>query len=67
MKITHQQSVSYLEVDPNFSLTMENLAKYLQEAAIRHSESIDDGSKNIIKSQQAWVLNKILGSIKHLG
>jgi len=39
MKIEHQHIVSYLEVNPNFNITIKNLIKNLQASAVTHSKN----------------------------
>jgi len=59
MKIELERKVEYFEVNPGFCITLASLFRRLQECAVRHSEQAGFGTKNLIQSGRAWVLNRI--------
>jgi len=64
MKIEISRRVDYTDVNPAFRLKLGVLFRYLQAAAVEHSECVGLGSQSLVGGQTVWVLNKI-GAIIH--
>lgn len=59
MKFELDHKITYFEIDPDFKAPLGVLVKLLQEAAVGHSETVGFGSRSLVESGQAWVLNKM--------
>jgi len=64
MKIEISRRVDYTDVNPAFRLKLGVLFRYLQAAAVEHSERVGLGSQSLVGERTVWVLNKI-GAIIH--
>ncbi len=64
MKIEISRRVDYTDVNPAFRLKLGVLFRYLQAAAVEHSERVGLGSQSLVGGRTVWVLNKI-GAIIH--
>ncbi len=58
MKVELKRQVRYGEVDPFFRQKIGSLFKLFTDAAVRHSEKAGFGPRQLIRTGQAWVLNK---------
>lgn len=52
-------TVSYKDVDREETLLLSAVFKFLQEAAIRHANQFDIGSRAMVSRGESWVLNRM--------
>jgi len=63
MKIEISRRVEYADVNPAFRLKLGVLFRYLQAAAVEHSERVGLGTQSLVSGGTVWVLNKIAAVI----
>ncbi len=56
MKVSLKRKIDFTAIDSNFVLTLHSLVKFLQEAAIEHSNQAGFGSKQLINDGSVWIL-----------
>jgi len=56
-------TVSYWDVDRDAQLLLAGVFKYLQEAAIKHADQFDAGTRAIATRGESWVLNRVAATI----
>jgi acyl-ACP thioesterase len=56
--------VAYWDVDRDNLLGLPAVFKFLQEAAIRHADQFDAGTRAMISRGESWVLNRIAVEIR---
>jgi len=54
-----QHTVNYFEVDRQERITLGGWFKLLQEAAIRHADDFDCGTRAMVTRRESWMLNRI--------
>lgn len=59
MKFEINKTISYFEVNAGFKLKLLSLFRYLQDAAIMHSDHSGLGIQHIRKNSVAWIISKI--------
>ena len=59
MKIVQTRAVDYFESSTGFDIKLGALVKRLQEAAVHHSEQVGFGSRDLLKNDHAWILNRL--------
>jgi acyl-ACP thioesterase len=59
MKIEISRRVDYTDVNPAFRLKLGVMFRYLQAAAVEHSERVGLGTQSLVSGGTVWVLNKI--------
>jgi medium-chain acyl-[acyl-carrier-protein] hydrolase len=60
---TLESAVSYWDVDRDQCLTLGGVFKLLQEAAIKHADRYDLGSRAMATHGATWVLNRVAATI----
>jgi acyl-ACP thioesterase len=63
MKIVQTRAVDYFESSTGFDIKLGALVKRLQEAAVHHSELVGFGSRDLMKNDNAWILNRLAVAI----
>jgi acyl-ACP thioesterase len=61
--LTLDVTVSYWDVDRDAKLLLPAVFKYLQEAAIKHADQFDAGTRAMVSRGQSWVLNRLAATI----
>jgi acyl-ACP thioesterase len=61
--LTLDVTVSYWDVDRDAKLLLPAVFKYLQEAAIKHADQFDAGTRAIVTRGESWVLNRLAATI----
>ena len=56
-------TVSYWDVDRDSQLLLAGVFKYLQEAAIKHADQYDAGTRAMAARGESWVLNRLAAAI----
>ena len=57
-------TVSYWDVDCDGHMTLPAVFKVLQEAAIKHADQLDAGSRAMVSRGETWVLNRLAAEIR---
>jgi len=56
-------TVSYWDVDRDGQLLLAGVFKFLQEAAIKHADQFDAGTRAVTTRGESWVLNRLAATI----
>jgi acyl-ACP thioesterase len=56
-------TVSYRDVDRDAQLLLAAVFKYLQEAAIKHADQFDAGTRAVAARGESWVLSRLAATI----
>lgn len=59
MIVNETRTIDYADADAAFHIKMGVLARRLQEAAVRHSETVGVGSRHLAEAGHAWMLNRL--------
>ena len=62
-ELTLHTTVAYWDVDRDNLLGLPAVFKYLQEAAIKHADQFDAGTRAMAARGESWVLNRIAAAI----
>jgi acyl-ACP thioesterase len=62
-ELTLNTTVAYWDVDRDNLLGLPAVFKFLQEAAIKHADQFDAGTRAMEKRGESWVLNRIAAAI----
>ena len=58
-ELTLNTTVSYWDVDRDQTLLLPGVFKFLQEAAIKHADQFDAGTRAMATRGESWVLNRM--------
>jgi len=61
--LTLNTVVSYWDVDQDEVLLLPGVFKFLQEAAIKHADLFDAGTRAMVSRGESWVLNRMAAAI----
>ncbi|MFA5057952.1 MAG: acyl-ACP thioesterase domain-containing protein [Opitutaceae bacterium] len=61
--LTLDLTVSYWDVDRDQLLLLPGVFKFLQEAAIKHADLFDAGTRAMVNRGESWVLNRLAAAI----
>jgi medium-chain acyl-[acyl-carrier-protein] hydrolase len=61
--LTLNTVVSYWDVDRDELLLLPGVFKFLQEAAIKHADLFDAGTRAMVNRGESWVLNRMAAAI----
>lgn len=62
-ELTLDTTVSYGDVDRDGVLLLPGVFKFLQEAAIKHADQFDAGTRAMLSRGESWVLNRVAAAI----
>jgi acyl-ACP thioesterase len=62
-ELTLNTTVSYWDVDRDGRLLLPGVFKFLQEAAIKHADLFDAGTRAMVRGE-SWVLNRMAAAIR---
>ncbi|MDD2763730.1 MAG: thioesterase [Opitutaceae bacterium] len=61
--LTLDMTVAYGDVDRDQLLLLPGVFKFLQEAAIKHADQFDAGTRAMVNRGESWVLNRLAATI----
>ncbi len=63
-KLTIETAVTYADVDRDEAMLLPRIFKLLQEAAIRHANQFETGTRAMATRGETWVLNRIAVGVR---